>query len=281
MLSGLLGAFPEPRLNPARLNALPGVCPADQDGVEDSRSGLRLVWRFCSVLSFASGFTSSWLLFGVVAGLILAIINGLRAGLGTTLEERLALGQDARRVIHDDLVVGLVFGLLVLGVCLVLGALLGLALERAHGLHYPLAMGLLVGLVVGMVFGVTFGLSSAVVSGRHATASLLFGFTGIFPRRPAQFLEWARNAGLLRVTGIAYQFRHDTYQQWLTEGAGNRDVTVGSGPPADARSRSPSTKLVATQLHQTVAGFEIACDCCSPPGIGGAGSARILRRWKY
>ena len=99
----------------------------------------------------ASGFTSSWLLFGVVAGLILAIINGLRAGLGTTPEERLALGQDARRVIHDDLVVGLVFGLLVLGVCLVLGALLGLALERAHGLHYPLAMGLLVGLVVGMV----------------------------------------------------------------------------------------------------------------------------------
>ena len=137
----------------------------------------------------ASGFTSSWLLFGVVAGLILAIINGLRAGLGTTPEERLALGQDARRVIHDDLVVGLVFGLLVLGVCLVLGALLGLALERAHGLHYPLAMGLLVGLVVGMVFGVTFGLSSAVVSGRHATASLLFGFTGIFPRRPAQFLR--------------------------------------------------------------------------------------------
>ena len=172
-----------------------------------------------------------------MAGLILAIINGLRAGLGTTPEERLALGQDARRVIHDDLVVGLVFGLLVLGVCLVLGALLGLALERAHGLHYPLAMGLLVGLVVGMVLlGVTFGLSSAVVSGRHATASLLFGFTGIFPRRPAQFLEWARNAGLLRVTGIAYQFRHDTYQQWLTEGAGNRDVTVSSGPPADARS---------------------------------------------
>jgi hypothetical protein len=35
-------------------------------------------------------------------------------------------------------------------------------------------------------------------------------------------LEWARNAGLLRVTGIAYQFRHDTYQQWLVAGAVDR-----------------------------------------------------------
>jgi hypothetical protein len=68
-----------------------------------------------------------------------------------------------------------------------------------------------------------------------AIASLLFGFTGVFPRRPAQFLEWARNAGLLRVTGIAYQFRHDTYQQWLTEGGGSWDITVRSDPPADAR----------------------------------------------
>ena len=77
--------------------------------------------------------------------------------------------------------------------------------------------GLLVGLVFGLTLAVFSAALSAVASGRYAIASLLFGITGRFPRRPAQFLEWARNAGLVRVTGIAYQFRPDTYQQWLTE----------------------------------------------------------------
>jgi hypothetical protein len=97
-------------------------------------------------------------------------------------------------------------------------------------------MALPIMLVVGIVSGVISAFSFAIVSGRHATASLLFGFTGIFPRRPARFLAWARDSGFLRVTGIAYQFRHDTYQQWLAAGGGNRDVTVRSAPPADARS---------------------------------------------
>jgi hypothetical protein len=64
---------------------------------------------------------------------------------------------------------------------------------------------------LGLLLALLFASLSAVASGRYAIASLLFGFTRVFPRRPAQFLEWARTAGLLRVTGIAYQFRHDTY----------------------------------------------------------------------
>jgi hypothetical protein len=83
--------------------------------------------------------------------------------------DRLALGQDAKRVIHDELA----------GV---------------------LTVGLLVGLAAGLA------------AGRYATASLIFVLSGRFPLRPAQFLEWARNTGLLRVTGIAYQCRHDSYQ---------------------------------------------------------------------
>jgi hypothetical protein len=166
-------------------------------------------------------------LFGIVGGTTFAIFVGLWRGLGTTPEERLALGQDARRVIRDDLVAGLVLGLLMCVLCLlVLGPLLVLALGRIHGLHYPLAMGLLIGLAVGIFLGTMFVVSSAVVSGRHATASLVFGFTGIFSRRPARFFEWARDSGLLRVTGIAYQFRHDTYQQWLTERGNDRDAVV-------------------------------------------------------
>jgi len=67
----------------------------------------------------------------------------------------------------------------------------------------------------------------------YATASLLFAFTGIFAPRPAPFLEWARNAGLLRVTGIAYQFRHDSYQQWLAAGDVDRGVKTTLDAQAD------------------------------------------------
>ena len=65
------------------------------------------------------------------------------------------------------------------------------------------------------------------------TAALLFGITDIFAPRPAQFLEWARNTGLFRVTGIAYQCRHDSYQQWLAAGDGDRGVKTTLDAQAD------------------------------------------------
>ena len=50
-------------------------------------------------------------MFGTAVGLV----TGFMTGLSTNADDRLALGQDARRVIHDDLVaaltVGLIFGL--------------------------------------------------------------------------------------------------------------------------------------------------------------------------
>jgi hypothetical protein len=133
-----------------------------------------------------------------------------------------------------------------LAICLTIGLPLVFAIYRAQRWNPPLEEmlnewqrwlpdGLLGGLRFGMMLAVLFASASAVASGRNAIASLVFGLSGNFPRRPAQFLEWARNTGLLRVTGVAYQFRHDTYQQWLAAGGGNRDVTARPDPPADAR----------------------------------------------
>jgi hypothetical protein len=51
--------------------------------------------------------------------------------------------------------------------------------------------------------------------------------------RPAQFLEWARNTGLLRVTGIAYQCRHDSYQQWLTDRSPQQQSDLPTPSPPD------------------------------------------------
>jgi hypothetical protein len=147
---------------------------------------------------------------GLAFGLVAGLAYGLVAGLSTNSDERLALGQDARRVIHDDLVAGLAYGLTV-------GLTVGLTGVLVAGLTGGLAVWLWVGLAFGLVAGLAYRLSYALAAGRYATASLLFAFSEIFPPRPAQFLEWARNAGLLRVTGIAYQCRHDSYQQWLAD----------------------------------------------------------------
>ncbi|WP_412537757.1 hypothetical protein R8Z50_17995 [Longispora sp. K20-0274] len=52
---------------------------------------------------------------------------------------------------------------------------------------------------------------------RHLSFTVVSRATGVLPLRPARFLEWARQAGLLRTTGAAYQFRHRVFQQWLAE----------------------------------------------------------------
>lgn len=52
---------------------------------------------------------------------------------------------------------------------------------------------------------------------RYLAAVVAFRCTRRFSSRPAQFLDWARRVGLLRVTGAAYQFRHETYERWLTD----------------------------------------------------------------
>jgi hypothetical protein len=39
--------------------------------------------------------------------------------------------------------------------------------------------------------------------------------TGQLPIRLGAFLDWAYGAGLLRLSGIAIQFRHREFQEWL------------------------------------------------------------------
>lgn len=92
-----------------------------------------------------------------------------------------------------------------------------------HGVVFGLVVGLLVwfgygladGLTAGLTVGLAAGLRAGRVSGRFFLAVLLFKLTAAFPDRPAIFLDWARDSGLLRVNATAYQFRHQSYQQWL------------------------------------------------------------------
>jgi hypothetical protein len=172
------------------------------------------------------------LTFGVALGLAIGLLIWLTGG-GTR-----------------GLVFGLVFGL-ALG--LAIGLTSGAAdsspqvigprdVIRADG-HYQLAVGLALGLSLGLVIGLTFA----------ATAGLAFGLTLTFaiwlagdpmsssggnawaryyisvminaahhrgPLRFGTFLNWAEQVGLLRVSGVAYQFRHRQLQDWLTSPLG-------------------------------------------------------------
>lgn len=59
-----------------------------------------------------------------------------------------------------------------------------------------------------------------------------------------RFLEWAYDAGLLRVSGPAYQFRHRELQLWLSDGAPSTDPR--EGPPAQrAADLDPARDLDA------------------------------------
>jgi hypothetical protein len=51
---------------------------------------------------------------------------------------------------------------------------------------------------------------------RHHIAVAINWMRGRAPLRFGAFLDWAHDAGLLRVSGVAYQFRHRQLQEWLT-----------------------------------------------------------------
>ncbi|MFJ6927406.1 NACHT domain-containing protein [Streptomyces nigra] len=155
---------------------------------------------------------------GLAGGLILGFTRGLGLGLGFGLAVGLAVGPgvglvlglveplkdapptDPRHPVRDDLAFGLVFGLAV-----------GLAVGLATGLTTGLTFGLMVGLAVELAFGL-YWLSGA---GRRYLVFLLC-IRGRLPWRLGTFLNWSYEAGLLRISGVAYQFRHRELQDWLT-----------------------------------------------------------------
>ncbi|MEU4838656.1 hypothetical protein [Nocardia testacea] len=184
-------------------------------GLQRTSAADRIAWKVPTRSRWRGGFVKGFhvgilvgvtagLMLGITAGLVLGLASGLMVGLvgglGTTAEDRLAMGIDERRLILNDLQSALFHGA-------AFGLVFGLALGFAVG---P-AVGFAVGPAVGLAGGSGFGLAS----GRFFLAALLFKFTADFPDRPAAFLGWARNSGLLRVNATAYQFRHQTYQQWI------------------------------------------------------------------
>ncbi|WP_329012044.1 hypothetical protein [Streptomyces sp. NBC_00690] len=87
------------------------------------------------------------------------------------------------------------------------------------GLMAGITAGLMVVVLAGIVFGLTVGLMIGLVVGAASRRYLVFllCLRGQLPFRLGRFLDWATDAGLLRYSGAAYQYRHRELQHWLRQ----------------------------------------------------------------
>lgn len=169
-----------------------------------------IAWLMLPDTPFGAVVRASAPTFAAAAGF--AVAGGFVFGFSTTPGERLALGQNPRRLIRDDtewaikaaLLCGLIFGLFTAPAAMVARPEVGIVGCIRIGLLCAVAIGLCAWLVVG------------TTTTRHLAASLIFRLDKRFSARPVRFLDWALENRLLSVSGTAYQLYHETYQQWLT-----------------------------------------------------------------
>ena len=86
----------------------------------------------------------------------------------------------------------------------------------SNGLAAGLAAGLVAGGGGGLAGGLAVGLAFvSVASCRYLIAVSIAASAQLIPLRFARFLRWAYEAGILRISGNAYQFRHNELRDWL------------------------------------------------------------------
>ena len=157
-------------------------------------------------------------------GITFAFGVGLAMGLAVVLSTafRHYSVADTRQIIRTTYVAGIVAGL-------AMGLVAGLAMGRAAGL----AMGLVTGLVAGLA-GIRY--IAFLLCTRHWSDHWL-------PWRLGRFLHWCYKAGLIRIAGISYQFRHRELQDYLARNPGllpytskpGRGVVVAAATGAERR----------------------------------------------
>ena len=158
-----------------------------------------------------------WLMSGLTSGLVGALVAGLAIGLTGGLMIGLVLGLRQAGEIDTDKYSVAGPGKIVWG-------------DFVVGLGTGLVLGLGGMLVIGLGFGLTSGLVSglAVVS----TVPLVIGLVGVqyiafllsvrrwtvhwLPWRLGKFMHWCYQAGLLRIAGSGYQFRHKELLDYLS-----------------------------------------------------------------
>jgi hypothetical protein len=185
----------------------------------------RLALRFTAGLAagLALGLTGRFAS-ALAAALTFLLALGLTSGLVLGIEDHSPHAIGPRDVISEDrnfgLAAALAFGMggglaggLAGPLASWLAARLGAGLFPVPG---GLTLGIAEGLSLGLAFGLAFGGAAAV---RYYLAVAVGAVRGTRPAAFGAFLDWCCDAGLLRLSGIAYQFRHRQLQDWLTSAA--------------------------------------------------------------
>jgi hypothetical protein len=172
--------------------------------------------------------------FGFMLGSAVGIGFGLAFGLTFGLETRPEAIDLPRRLVSQGLVHTTVEIIAWLTGSLVFGAVIGRMSEFTFGYSFGPTDGLGAGLALGLALGV-FNIARAPWP-RYTIACLLLAMRRDLPLRPAKFLDWAYKAGLMRLSGIAVQFRHQKFQQWLTTHGDETDNLV---VPEEAKPIKP------------------------------------------
>ncbi|MDP9864805.1 MULTISPECIES: NACHT domain-containing protein [Streptosporangium] len=94
---------------------------------------------------------------------------------------------------------------------------LGAGVDPPMGIRADLGVGLWSGLVGGLMLAPVGGLTVGSGGAYYAIGIMLAALRGRLPWRFTAFCQWACQAGLLRVAGTGYQFRHRELQSWLTD----------------------------------------------------------------
>jgi hypothetical protein len=165
---------------------------------------------------------------GSIAGLVIGLAFGLVMGLLVDLDDTSPQAVGPLDVIRADGQFGLATGV-VAG--LAAGLAGGFVGGFVGGFRSGLVAGLAAGLAVGLLFGLGIGARAWV---RYHIAVVIAAFpprSG--PLRFGSSLDWACRAGLLRLSGVAYQFRHRQLQDWLMSHSGGRagEQHISPGDP--------------------------------------------------
>ena len=168
---------------------------------------------------------------GVAAGVAIGVVAGVAIGVAIGVVVGLVSG------LVSGLVIGLLFvivyglerdvdtapspGILVrqcVSYSLTYGLVSGLVGELGFGLAFGLVGGLGYGVAFGLGYGLAFGNGNVWL--RYAIGVRSAARQDMVPRHVARFLDWALNAGLMRMAGNTIQFRHRQLQDWLTDPTG-------------------------------------------------------------
>ncbi|WP_157963911.1 NACHT domain-containing protein [Actinocorallia populi] len=179
-----------------------------------TREGLRaLAFDFGVGLAggLAPGFV--WAIFAGWTALVLTVACGISYGLMKGLVSGLwepgdGSGVNPRELIRNDFLGWFTLGLMG---GLAFGLTLGLAFGPRSGLVNGLSAAFL------LWFLSVIGFETRITGGAATTRylMLLLCTRGRLPWRLSRFLHWCYQAGLVRISGVAYQFRHHELQDYL------------------------------------------------------------------